>query len=267
MLPRPDYSLLDRPEIREFAFYPRREWTPAPPGATDFQVDVEAGVSISCRFYPASPASPCLLFFHGNGEVACDYDGIAPLYNEMDISLFVADYRGYGRSGGQPSFAAMVADAHPIFRFFRQSLALMGYNGPIFLMGRSMGAHSVVELASHYSPEIKGLIVESGSSRLARLLSFLGLSIGPEQAKRLESAILARIRSIEVPVLILHGEWDTLIPPGEAALFLETVSSPVKRLVLIPGAGHNDIMLVGMAQYFSAIREFVFAARGPSEKG
>lgn len=254
---QPNYSLLDKPEILQLVFYPRWEWLPAPPGASDFIVDVEDGVSISCRFYPASRTSPCLLFFHGNGEVACDYDGIAPLYNEIDISLFVADYRGYGRSGGLPSFSSMIADTHHIYKSFRQVLQERDYKGPVFFMGRSLGAHSVVELVSHYGQEIRGLIVESGAARITRLLSLFGLSTEVEPFRQLEASIQDRVYSIAVPVLVLHGEYDSLIPSLEATWFFDTVGSKVKRLVLIPRAGHNDIMLVGMAQYFSAIKEFV----------
>jgi len=254
---QPDYSILDQPEVLQFIFYPRGEWTPLPPGASDYLVPVDEGVSISCRFYPASAGSPCILFFHGNGEVACDYDGIAPLYNREGISLFVADYRGYGRSGGWPNFADMTADAHPIFNFFVNTVRSLGHSGTLFLMGRSLGTHSTLELASHYPEHLSGLIVESGSANMARLLRFLSTPVDPDRLRNLEEAVAARVRSITLPILILHGEWDTLIPPSYAYYLFETVGSEVKRLEIIPGAGHNDIMLVGMDQYFSAIKEFV----------
>lgn len=253
-----DYSLLDQPQLLQFIFYPREDWFPPPPGASDHLVPVDEGVSISCRFYPASPGSPCFLYFHGNGEVACDYDGIAPLYNLEGISLFVADYRGYGRSGGRPTFAAMSADAHPIFSYFVNTVRSLGHSGPLFLMGRSLGTHSAVELASHYSEQLSGLIVESGSANMARLLRFLSSPVDPDRLTKLEEAVAARVRSITLPLLIIHGEWDELIPPSHAYYLFENVSSEVKQLVIIPGAGHNDIMLVGMEQYLSAIREFVF---------
>lgn len=253
-----DYSLLDQPQILRFIFYPRADWTPPPRGASDHLVPVAQGVSISCRFYPASAGSPCILYFHGNGEVACDYDGIAPLYNLEGISLFVADYRGYGRSGGWPTFADMSADAHPIFHYFVNTVRSLDHTGPLFLMGRSLGAHSTLELASHYSEQLSGLIVESGSANMARLLRFLSSPVDPDRLRRLEEAVAAKVRSITLPLLIIHGELDELIPPSHAYYLFENVGSEAKQLVIIPGAGHNDIMLVGIEQYFLAIREFVF---------
>jgi len=254
---QPDYSILDRPEVLQFIFYPRRDWTSAPLGARDYLVPIESEVSIACRFYPASEDSPCILFFHGNGEVACDYDWIAPLYNQEGISLFVADYRGYGASGGQPSFSHMTSDAHSIFNFFVNTLHSEGHSGPVFLMGRSLGSHSALELAYHYSQRLAGMIVESGSANMARLLRFF--SVPPEQLRELEEAGYARVRSITLPILIIHGEWDNLIPLSQAITLYETIGSEKKRLEVILAAGHNDIMLIGTEQYFSAIKEFVFA--------
>ncbi len=257
---QPDYAILDRPEILRFVFYPRRDWTPAPSGASDYLVAVEQGVSISCRFYPASTGSPCILYFHGNGEVACDHDWIAPLYNREGIGLFVADYRGYGLSDGTPTFSSMTADAHSIFSFFLKTVRSSGHSEPLFVMGRSLGSHSAAELAFHYPEHLRGLMVESGSANVARLASLFGLS--SQRLAGLGEAISARIRSIKLPALIIHGECDSLIPLSEATTLYEEIGSQEKRLVIIPGADHNDIMLLGVEQYFAAIRDFVFRESG-----
>lgn len=252
---QPDYSVLDRPEILRVVFYPRRDWTPPPAGARDYLVRVEPGVSVSCRFYPASAGGPCILYFHGNGEVTCDHDWIAPLYNRQGIGLFVADYRGYGRSDGTPTLSSMAADAHPIFSFFLETARSSGSSNPLFVMGRSLGSHSAVELASRYPQHVSGLIVESGSANVARLARRFGLS--SERLDELVMVLSARLRSIELPALIIHGERDSLIPVSEGIALHREIGSEEKRLVIIPGADHNDIMLVGTEQYFLAVRDFV----------
>jgi pimeloyl-ACP methyl ester carboxylesterase len=257
---QPDYSVLDRPEILRVVFYPRRDWTPPPAGATDHLVPVEPGVSISCRFYPASPEAPCILYFHGNGEVACDHDWIAPLYNREGIGLFVADYRGYGRSDGTPTFSTMTDDAHSIFEFFGKAVRPSGHGAPLFVMGRSLGSHSAAELAFSYPQHLRGLIVESGPSNVASLARVFGLS--SERLVELGEALSARNRSITLPALVIHGERDSLIPVSEAITLHQEIGSQDKRLVIMPGADHNDIMLLGTEQYFSAIRDFVCGGRG-----
>ena len=251
-----DYSILDLPEILQFIFYPRRDWAPPPPGASDFLVPVEESVSISCRFYPARADSPCILYFHGNGEVACEHDWIAQLYGREGISLFVADFRGYGRSGGVPTFAAVTADAHSICSFFLETVRFSRADVPLFLMGRSLGSHCAVELAFHYPEQFRGLIVESGSSNMARLIELFGLT--SERLSSLGGAISARLPSITMPALIIHGEWDSLIPLDEAIKLHSDIGSQSKRLVVVPGADHNSVLAVGMEQYFAAIKEFVF---------
>ena len=105
MSSQPDYSLLDRPEILGAVFYPRQDWAPPPVAARDYMVPVEGDVSISCRFYPGPADGPSVLYFHGNGEVACDYDGIAPLYHRLGIGLVVAAFRRYGRTGRARGFS------------------------------------------------------------------------------------------------------------------------------------------------------------------
>ena len=256
---RMDYSKLDQPGILSFVFYPREDWTPLPSGATDHSVSVAKDVSIGCRLYTAARTGPSILFFHGNGEVVYDYDGIAPFYKRLGINLFVADYRGYGRSTGTPSFASTVADAHAIFRYFRDTLPKDGYTGPFFVMGRSLGSLSAVELASSYPEDLKGLIIESGFASAARLLSYLNVVFQSAYIDEFEKASLDRIRSITIPVLIIHGEWDEIIPHDQAQVLYENVGSKRKKLLIVPGAGHNDILVLGMQEYFAAIKELVFS--------
>jgi hypothetical protein len=252
-----DYSLLDQPHILRFVFYPREDYSPPPRNAVDHSVPVEKDIAVVCRLYPSNESAPSILYFHGNGEVVSDYDDIATLYNRIGINLFVADYRGYGQSGGMPSFSNTVADSHIIFKYFHDTLRASSYSGPLFVMGRSLGSLSAVELAVSYPKELKGLIIESGFASAGKLLMYLGTLISFPRLDDFEEATLERLRSIAMPVLIIHGEWDELIPFEQAEVLYQNAGSKDKKLLRIPGAGHNDIMLVGMEQYFEAIKEFV----------
>ena len=254
-----DYSALDRPEILSFVFYPRREFSKAPPTASDHLIPVDKDVSISCRFYIHGQNSPSIIYFHGNGEVVSDYDSIAPMYNKLGINLFVADYRGYGASQGRPTFSNTISDAPIIFEAFADILDDGHHSGDIFVMGRSLGSASAIEIAHRHQEQMKGLIIESGFASVVNLLSMLGFSF---EALGLEDAgfpNLAKIRTITVPTLIIHGEDDSLIPPSEGEALFRNGAAEDKRLVIIPGASHNDIMWVGMEKYFQSIKEFVFA--------
>jgi pimeloyl-ACP methyl ester carboxylesterase len=256
----PDYALIDRRGLARGLFYPRRDPSPPPPGATDHRVDVDDGVEVACRFYPVDHARPTLLFFHGNGEVASDYDMVAPAYHAIGANLFVADYRGYGASNGAPSFASLVADAHPVLDRFHALLDAEGFTADRFLMGRSLGSLPAAELAATAHARLRGLVIESGAPGLSRLPRRAGIhSPDPELAALIQTHA-ARVASIRLPVLQIHGEWDEIIPLESAVAFHEQLETAQKELVIIPGAGHNDIGWVGQEQYFGALARFIAAA-------
>ncbi|TFG92328.1 MAG: alpha/beta fold hydrolase, partial [Syntrophobacterales bacterium] len=145
-----DYRALDKPEIINFLFYPRREDGPSGSGGTDcdIQIPVDEHVTIGARFHPARTAAPTILFFHGNGEIVADYDEMAPLYVQRGINFLPVDYRGYGRSTGTPTVTAMMRDCHTIFEYILNWLAEGGFTGPLVVMGRSLGSASALELAA-----------------------------------------------------------------------------------------------------------------------
>ena len=250
-----DGSLLDRPEIARYIFYPRRD--PAPPDASMlYPVAVEKGVSIVCRFYPAPQGIATILYFHGNGETAGDYDDVASLYTSIGISLFVADYRGYGLSSGQPSFSHIIHDALPIFARLKEILGERGGAEAIFVMGRSLGSAPAIEVASQAPGAIRGLIVESGFSDAFRLLGFIGLAVDiPHQGEGFPNG--AKMRAIHIPTLLIHGAEDHLIPLSEAEELFSFCAAEEKRLVVIPRADHNTLMMVGRRRYFEAMEEFI----------
>jgi hypothetical protein len=258
-MPQQDYSVLDRPEVLSFVFYPRREFTKAPPNASDHFIPVDKDISISCRFYVQSQNSPSIIYFHGNGEIASDYDYIAPIYNQLGINLFVADYRGYGGSQGMPTFSNMIADAPIIFKGFMDILTHDHYTGDIFVMGRSLGSVSAIEIAYRHQEQMKGLIIESGFGSVVRFLSHIGFPAKHLDIEDIDFPNVAKIRTITIPTLVIHGEYDSLILPSEGEDLFHNVAAKAKRLVIIPRANHNNIMLVDMEQYLAAIREFVFA--------
>ena len=260
-----DLSVLDKPHVLQIMFYPRRD----PPGGSSSPnaevhfMEVEESISIGCRFYWVDADSPNILYFHGNGEIASDYDPIAPQYNRRKINLFVADYRGYGMSGGHPTATGMIRDAHEILKGFKEILRERGQKAPLFLMGRSLGSASAIELAFYYQGEVNGLIVESGFADAFGLLSRFGASIrGIRKERGLFN--LKKIQSISIPTLIIHSQYDHIIPLDEGMQLHKASAAKEKELLIIPNANHNDLMVVGMDQYFEAIEKFVFANRSPS---
>jgi hypothetical protein len=253
------YKILDHPSILNFIFYPRPDDYVLPDSATmqNYDLKVEKDITISCTFYFRDKNAVNMLFFHGNGELAGEYLDVGSIFNKAGINLFVADYRGYGRSGGRPTVSSMIKDAHPIFRGFKQVIADKGYTGGCFIMGRSMGNASAIELAAAYPAEFKGLIVESGFCDVTDLLSRMGISIVKDGSGTKVSPGFERVKNIRMPALIIHGEYDSIVPLEEGRKIYDNLGSFEKKMVVIPDADHNTIFAEGMEQYLAELKGFI----------
>lgn len=249
------YTKIDHSSLLNFLFYPRRQHTKPSDGAFDLAVPVNSDISIVCRAYPGLVDKPWILYFHGNGEVVSDYDGIAHLYQKRGLNLLVADYRGYGASGGKPTFTALVSDACIILDYILKKIIAKEDSTSLFVMGRSLGSISALELASRYADRLKGFIIESGFISVAGLIGHLGLP-SPGDLSPLEKYYRDLCENIGLPALIIHGEHDRLVPVRQGKDLFETLGSQSKELVIIPGADHNDIMFIDSESYMNAIENF-----------
>jgi len=262
-----DYSSLDRWDIARFVFYPRPEWTAyANPEDTDgvMLIPVEDGVVVGSRFHKAADAAaPTILFFHGNGEIVADYDDIAGLFNEAGVHFFPVEYRGYGRSSGTPTITSMMRDSHVIFAYTLELLKQRSLTGPLIVMGRSLGSAAALELAAHYGDRIDGLIIESGFAYSGPLLQLMGVNLqflGLTEADGFRN--IEKIDGYSRPTLVIHAEYDQIIPYAEGQALFERSPAAEKRLLMIPGANHNDIFFQGMRDYMEAVRWLSRCCRG-----
>ncbi len=253
----PDYSYVDQPYFLQTLFYPRPDYSRPPINAFDLLIDTADQVRISLRFYAGAKEWPWILYFHGNGEVVSDYDDLAPLYFAQEINLVVADYRGYGASTGTPDFTSMVGDAHHIYNAVKDELNKRNYNSHLYVMGRSLGSISALELAYHYQEDLKGLIIESGFASVNRLIYHLGIMNPNTYLDQIEQECLDMIAEIKIPALIIHGEADNLVLPEEGQLVYKNLGSRDKKMLIIPRAGHNDVIIRDIPKYFTAIKKLV----------
>ncbi len=260
MFEPPRYDIIAGTDAAYQGFFPREDFSEAQPGAVDLMVPVGDDVEVGCRLHPRNPAWPTLLFFHGNGETVCDYDSLAQHYGRLGLNVCFAGYRGYAFSTGVPSYPAMITDAHQIFANFKIMLDTHDYTGPRYVMGRSMGSHSVVELAAHYPEDIAGLILESGVGYPTRALNYLREVGRTEDAETLERQHLEKVRTISIPTLFIYGDHDELVSQSSVTDFFSTLTMQEKRLEIIKGAGHNNLLELGWDQYMGALSSFAGAS-------
>lgn len=263
-------SFLDDPRVLMHVFYPRKEDRHNPEqaevgsessegferAAVSFKVD--ENVNIEGQSYLSGSSAPNLLLFHGNGETAYDYDDIGKVFASNGINFFVMDYRGYGTSGGSPTFSGMLKDAVKIFLDFALLLKDKELLGNIFIMGRSLGSAPALEVALEFSDKVSGLIIESGFAHTYNLLTTLGVDplLLDQEKERLVSN-LEKMKKISMPVLVIQSELDEIIPPSDGLDLYKAAGTDDKELLLIPGAGHNTLLLYGLKEYLRAINGFV----------
>lgn len=248
----------DQPIINDLIFHPRPDFSPSPPaGAEDHLFPVEPDLSLGVRFYLSDPTGPHLLFFHGNGEIAADYDASAPIYQSLGVSLLAADYRGYGRSQGRPTVGTLLSDALAVFDQVYELLREEGRTGPVLVMGRSLGSAPALEVAVKRLEKISGVIIESGFAQVLPLLERIGVpvtTLGLEEKDGFNND--RKIAFVSKPTLLIHAQRDELIPLTEADHLLKNAGARRKELVIAPGAGHNDILERCGRLYYETIARF-----------
>ena len=252
-------TFLDHPDITRYLFYPRADFgSQAPPNGEEAMIPVAETVAVNARFYLSTAGDPHILFFHGNGEIASDYDDIGPIYNSYGFNFLVADYRGYGKSDGEPGVSALLNDVHPVFSYIRQWMRKNQRTGPLWVMGRSLGSAAALELASQHPNECRGLIIESGFAHTLDLLAHIGIHTRPF-AHETDTAItnIEKIAAYAGPTLIIHAENDHIIPLSHGEDLYEKSPASVKKMHVVPGADHNTIFFMAGKDYFNTIRVFV----------
>jgi pimeloyl-ACP methyl ester carboxylesterase len=254
-----DYSALDRLDVAAYLFHPRPDYGLASAqtdSVEEILIPVEAGVVIGARFHPREKSDPTLLFFHGNGEIVADYDELADVFTGAGVNFLPVDYRGYGKSTGRPSITNMMRDCHQIYGFMRIWLNDHGFSGPFIVMGRSLGSASALELLAAYGDKIDAVVIESGFANSQTLLNLLGIdlkSLGLREEDGFRN--LDKIRSFGKPTLVIHAEYDHILPFTEGQALYEASPASEKKLLMIPGANHNDIFARGLKEYIQALRE------------
>jgi len=211
------------------------------------------GVRLNGWFVPHREARSTLIWFHGNaGNIGHRVENIKWLHDRLPMNIFIFDYRGYGRSQGLPSEEGTYLDGAAALELMRKKLGADGAKKMI-LFGRSLGAAVATEMATRF--ESQGLILESpfvSIAAMARVL-FPFLPIGP--LLRTQYDVRATIKKIKVPLLVLHGDRDEIIPFEQGKLVFEAAPEP-KRFFAIAGANHNDTVIVGGESYFEQLKQF-----------
>ena len=223
----------------------------------DVWFEAADGVRLHGWWVPAAAEAPVLVWFHGNaGNISHRLENIQLLHDLVGVQVFIFDYREYGRSQGRISREGSFLDAAAAYRYVTQTRKVAAAD--VVLFGRSLGTALATDLA--IKNPCRALILESAftnSSDMAKMLAPFLFDWRP----RVPYDNLGKITRVTVPVLIIHGSDDEIIPVAMGRRLFAAANSP-KDLYIIPGAHHNDTYVVGGNTYFERLKKFIF----PGEK-
>ncbi len=193
------------------------------------------------------------LYLHGNaGNITHRADHLVAIC-EAGSEILIIDYRGYGKSDGSPTEAGMYRDAEAAYQYLLEQ----GYEADrVLIHGESLGTAAAVDLAARKA--CAGVILEAPFPSARAVAQTVLPFIGPLVTSGLETA--SKIKQVEAPVLIMHGDRDEVIAYRLGREVFETANMP-KELWTVEGAGHNNIVQVGGRRYVEKLREF-YAAIG-----
>jgi len=200
-------------------------------------------ITATYKFNP--DATYTLLYAHGNAEDLGDIEPVLNLLYDAGFSVFAYDYRGYGLSEGRPSEANAYEDIEAAYLYLTTELNVSPNR--IIAFGRSVGGGSAVDLASRFP--VAGLILESSFTQAFRVV--IPFPLFPFDKFRNQ----AKLKQIQVPVLIIHGTADEVIPFTHGQALWETANPPKYRF-WVENAGHNDVPWVDSETYVKQLKEF-----------
>jgi alpha-beta hydrolase superfamily lysophospholipase len=209
----------------------------------------------------AAPEAKVWLYLHGNGSNVGDEVKRAFWFHQLGFSTLLIDYRGYGRSEGKfPTESSVYEDVEAAWNYLTQVRHIPAEQ--IFLYGHSLGGAIAIDLALRH-PNLAGLVVEGSFTAMRSMVAhlyrqFLIFPVKLLLHQRFDS--LSKVRSLAMPILLIHGTADPVVPAHMSQALFTAATEP-KKLLLVPEAGHHNVEELGSVQYLQAIQWVVEQAQ------
>ena len=215
--------------------YPSGDWNPSKLRFEDVFFSSQDETKLHGWYCPCESPRAVILLAHGNaGHVASRARWLSYLQNKAKVSVFIFDYRGYGRSEGTPTVEGVLQDANAAMAKLCELAAIK--EAEMVIMGESLGGAIAVQLASTSQP--RGLVLQSTFSSLREVADIYAPKFSwLVPRNRLNS--VGQIARYQGPLLQSHGTDDTTIPFALGEKLFLAANEP-KQFVSIEHGDHNN---------------------------
>lgn len=201
---------------------------------------------------------PTLLYFHGNaGNISHRLPNITKLVHQLELNVFIVEYRGYGKSSGSPSEIGLQIDAQTAIDYLKENKCIDSTK--IFSFGSSLGGAVAIDVTMRNLDSFRGMIIENSfTSILDMIESFFPLLKYNKYLCSIKWNSIDKIKNIdkELPVYFISGQYDEVVPPIHMTKLYEECGSHRKTLKCYPGY-HNATYLC--ANYYEDMDEWINA--------
>lgn len=195
----------------------------------------------------ADPRAPALLIFHGDEEDISRWAAVQHHLYTAGVASFVFDYSGYGASTGRPSVKRLREDGLAAYERF---VALTPTAARRLVLGFSLGSAVLLDIAGRLQPVPDGIVIGAGFASAREMAVATG--VVPGWAAWLLPDVWnneARVAELALPLLIVHGRRDEVVPVGQAQRLCDAARGS-RRLVLLDGLSHDAPLTPQQARSF-----------------
>ncbi len=217
-------------------------------GVEELHLQTDDGETLVAWHHQPNDGHPVILYFHGNAGTLADRAARFQAFASSGYGFLAISYRGYGGSTGTPTQPGLMRDAETAYREARAR----GYDGDrIVLMGESLGTGVAIALAAAH--KAAALVLDSPFS------SAVAVAAAHYRLFPVRWLMLDQFRSdlaigdVHIPVLIIHGDADRVVPISFARQLFELANEP-KTFISVAGGEH---LVLGSPEVFSRVREWI----------
>ncbi len=218
----------------------------------------EDGLTLNGWFVPGEgPSAGTVIVFNGNAGNRAYRSDLATVLAGRGLSVLLFDYRGYGENPGSPTEEGLARDARAARRYV---LSRDDVSRPLVYFGESLGSGVAVRLAGEHTPH--ALILRSPYTSFADMGRHHFFSRIPTWMFRDRFPSIDRIARVGCPLLVIAGTADTVVPVSQSERLFQAAREP-KRLLILPGADHNDEALGAGPKVVAEVVQFLRETRLP----